>query len=324
MVGAMKSVGLRGLSLWAAAACALIACYQPSAPQGLPCTADGKCPTGLRCLDAPGGAVCATEPLAMEEEGVHPENDLPEHATDISRAGTFELDLFGARDDFASSCAPGRPEVFFRFTLPRPEVVYADTFGTPFDTAVTVRSGDCASGLETACVDNSCGGAQSQGAWSLAAGDYCLVVEGAPASEEEAAGKLTLVRGKHSGEPLPAPGPAATGSMRGDTCKDDNSNDAGCGCEPAQDHHYFFTVCPAQPVAARFETCGTNATWDTVLQLRSGEGSGLACNDDSCDDTASMIGRTLREPGLYWAIIDGCTECGVYEMKYSLLPAAAP
>lgn len=273
-------------------------------------------------MDTAEGAVCATGAIGGEDEPIRPANDRPENATAIPGSGTFELDFTNAGDEAASSCAAGRPEVFFRFTLPKAEVVYADTFGTPFDTALVLRRGGCADGEESACVDDSCGGAQSQGAWSLPAGDYCLIVEGAAAtSEMSALGKLTLVRGKENGDPLPAPSPTAAGSVRGDTCKDDNSNDAGCGCEPAEDHHYFFTVCPQTQVAARFETCGTNATWDTVLQLRAGGGNGLACNDDACDDTSSMIGRTLREPGLYWAILDGCAACGSYELKYSLLPA---
>lgn len=296
-------------------------CYQPDPPQGLPCSSELQCPTGQRCVvDDPDGPRCSSGTGRVQEPDaqLRPANDLPPGAVDVSAGGGFAFELAGALDDTGSSCAAGRPEVFFRLSLAAPEVVYFDTFGSPFDTAVTVRRGPCELvGEETACANDSCGGAQSQGAWQLAAGDHCVIVDG-PASSGGGGtvGKLSVVRGKHPGEALPM----ASGTVRGDTCKDDNSNNAGCGCEPAEDHHYFFTVCPGSSVASRFETCGTMATWDTVLQLRSAAGDGLACDDDSCDDTSSAISRTVMGPGMYWAIIDGCADCGAYTMKYSLTP----
>ena len=304
-----------------AGAVAMIAgCYQPAPPQGLPCTSELRCPAGQRCvLDAADGPRC--NGLSVEEEPPHPTNDGPAAAVDVSAGGTFAIELAGATDDTGSSCAPGRPDVFYRFALTKAETIYLDTFDSPFDTAVTLRAGACpAAGEERACVEDSCGRAQSQGAWNLAAGEYCIVVDGPAASPDpgaDSAGKLSVVRGKYTGDPLPA---ATSGSVRGDTCTDDNSNSAGCGCEPAEDHHYFFTVCPGVMTATRFETCGTMATWDTVLQLRSAGGDGLACDDDTCDGTSSAINRTVMGPALFWAIIDGCTECGEYTMKYTLTP----
>lgn len=284
----MKPSRLLGIP---AAVALAAACYEPEPPLGLPCSSEDG-----------------------EEEN---SNDSPEHARSVSRGGTFELDFTGTKDDAASSCAAGRPELFFELELEEAEVIYLDTFGTAVDTAIAMRAGACdEDGRETACVDDSCGGGQSQGAWSLAAGKHCILVEGPVASAGDATGKLVVVRGEHPGDPLPM----AAGTVRGDSCQDDNSNDAdSCGCEPAKDHHYFFTVCPQTQVMARFETCG-GATWDTVLQLRDRDGDGLACDDDSCDDTSSVISQTLRGTGLYWVIVDGCEECGPYTMKYSLTP----
>jgi hypothetical protein len=295
-----------------------VSCYEPEPQLGLPCSSQLECPSGQRCvMDAGDGPRCLDSSQSGGEDG----NDRAEDATDVSDGGTFPLDFSGAKDDAGSSCAAGRPELFFELSLRRPEVIYIDTFGSAVDTAITVVRGDCEEASdEVACVDDVCGGAQSQGAWSLAAGEYCLRVDGPAASGDGAQiGKLVVVRGENPGEPLPM----ASGAVSGDTCGDDNSNDAdSCGCEPAKDHHYFFTMCPGTAAIAKLDTCG--ASWDTVLQLRFGSGEGLACDDDGCAgvSAASEITRRVNGPGLFWAIVDGCEECGAYTMKYSLTPTA--
>lgn len=304
----------------AAVTLALVAaCYEPEPPLGLPCSSEMECPSGQRCLlNASDELRCLREGEGMDGGGEEEDgNDAPANAISVSRGGTFPLDFTGTQDDAASSCATGRPELFFELELEKAEVIYLDTFGSAVDTAIAVRAGECdEDGRETACVDDSCGGGQSQGAWGLTAGKHCILVEGPAASAGDPTGKLVVLRGKHPGDPLPM----ASGTVSGDSCQDDNSNDAdSCGCEPAKDHHYFFTVCPQTSVLARFDTCN-GANWDTVLQLRFGDGDGLACDDDSCDDTSSVISQMVRGPGLFWAILDGCEECGPYTMKYSLTP----
>ncbi len=309
---------------------ALAACYQPEPARGLPCSSELQCPDGQQCMTR------GNDPPTCQDRGgrdddddddddggrPRPRHDVAGDALDISTGGDFAFELADARDDAASSCATGRPELFFSLTLATAQIIYLDTFGastaTAIDTAIAVRSGSCAAvagGAEQACVDDSCGGAQSQGAWRLSAGDHCIIVEGPAASAVSSQGTLRVVRGKYLGDPLPA---QPSGMVQGDTCKDDNSNDSdSCGCEPGEDHHYFFTVCPRDEVMARFETCGGD-DWDSVLQLRGNGGDELACNDDSCDQLSSSISRRLQDPGLYWAIVDGCTDCGVYTLKYDL------
>lgn len=244
-----------------------------------------------------------------------PANDLAANAIDIAAGGTFTFDVTDANDNYASTCGNGK-DVYYKLNLAAPEVIYLDTFGSTANSSVIIRPGTCTAftGAPTACVSDSCGGQQVQGAWNLAAGDYCVIVE----NPGTATGMQTLkvTRGGRAGDPLVG----ATGTVSGDTCMDDNSNNAACGCEPAEDHHYFFTVCPATTVTARIMTCGT-ADWDTVLQLRR-NGSGntnLACEDDDpmCSPQTD-IEATLTMPGLYWAIMDGCTACGPYTLAYSI------
>lgn len=299
----------------------LTACYEPEPQYGLPCTEDLRCPSGQRCVaNAADGPRCASGSM-IDEVPTTPDNDLPADATDVSRGGRFDVELGHAKDDLATTCADGRPEVFYQLKLEAPEVIYLDTFDLGVDTALAIRPGLCAAaGAESACVDDSCGGQQSQGAWQLPAGDHCIIVEGpagaSPPDDDLASGELEVVRTEHHGDPLPG----AAGAVSGDSCKDDDSNDAGCDCGPAKDHHYFFTVCPGAMVTARFETCGSS--FDSVLQLRRGSGNSLGCvDDDTCDDSDERLTRTLTSAGLYWAILEGCSDCGAYTLTYSLTPA---
>ena len=74
------------------------------------------------------------------------------------------------------TCANGR-DLFYTFTLTAEEIVYADTFGSAFNTALflqnsggtTLTSANLAGG--SVCNDDACAGQQSQLAARLAAGD---------------------------------------------------------------------------------------------------------------------------------------------------------
>lgn len=301
----------------------MVGCYSPNPVIGIPCSPSLECPAGQQCdVAAAGGPTCVGEPSGPDGGKTDdplpgaPANDRPGGAVDVSGGGTFAWDLRSATDDVAVPCAtePG-PDVFFTLTLDAPEVIYADTFGSTGNPVIAVLPGPCAApGAMVACVDDSCGDTQAQGAWSLPAGEHCVVLDHVgPATD--ASGMLRVVRGGRAGDPL---GSDASGTVSGDTCMDDNSNDASCGCESAPDHHYFFTLCPGS-VSATLETCN-GASWDTVVQLRDGAYSSMRCNDDACGDLQSRASTTLDGPGVFWAIIDGCDECGAYTLSYTLTP----
>lgn len=299
-----------------AASALFAACYEPEPQYGLPCSEDLECPQDQRCItDAPNGPRCQSSSSIDQTPGLM--NDLPGDAIDISRGGRFDVELGNTNDNSPSSCAAGRPEVFYTLKLTSPEVIYLDTFDLGVDTAIAVRPGACtAAGDEVGCVDNSCGRLQSQGAWPLAAGEYCVIVEGPAGSsspDDDTSGKLEVVRGGKLGDPLPG----TSGTVTGDSCKDDDSNEANCDCGPAKDHHYYFTTCPGAMTMAHIESCGSG--FDTVLQLRRGNGNSMGCVDeDTCDNDNESLTRTVTGAGLFWAILEGCSECGLYTMKYSL------
>ena len=316
-------------------------CYAPAANVGAPCP-DGICPSGQTCdVDYPGGPTCVRpgtigddvdsggetffdaapddSMMTILPDGPdlpRPANDLPANPIDVSAGGVFMWDPTNALNDVASPCAsaPG-PDVFFTITLAAPEVLYLDTFGSSADSVIAIYPGDCTPlGTMEACVDNSCGGTKSQGAWNLGAGTHCIVVDQV-GTNGGTAGRLDVVHGNRAGDPLVG----ASGSVTGNTANDDNSNNASCGCEPANDHHYFVTVCPGTTPMLHVETCN-NANWDTVLQIRSNAASqtSLACTDDSCGAVQSTLTATLNGPGLFWAIIDGCSDSGTYTMAFTL------
>jgi hypothetical protein len=300
IVGHMGSPGWRAALLLAAAPAG---CYAPTPVPGGACTAELECPSGLICdQSVPDTPTCIEAPASS--------NDRPSGAIDVSAGGRFDFDARGARDDFDAPCAAASgPDIFFRISLPAPEVLYLDTDGSSGSPAIAIHQGGCTSkGGAEACVAQTCGEV-AQGAWRLPAGEHCIIVDhaGAPPGP----GQLTVLRTHRDGDPLPD----RSGVVTGNTCNDDNSNDASCGCEPGKDHHYFFTVCPATTVTAHVDTC--TATWDTVLQLRDGNEERIACNDDGMCGDQSTLTRQLTGPGLFWAIVDGCFDCGAYTMQYS-------
>lgn len=313
---------------WCASSLLWIACYGAQPAVGVPCGEGGACPGGQRCeVKADGAAICVRagepDPTAPDasagdapERGdasaLAPANDRPTDAIDVSAGGTFTIELAGASDDVATSCAAGAgADVFFELELATPEVIYLDTFGSDANAVIAVHAGACGAmtSLE-ACVDDSCGSVHAQGAWNLPAGTHCIVVD--HVGDAVGVTQLEVVRGGRDGDPLIG----TSGTVSGDTCRADNSNDASCGCEPAEDQHYFFTVCPAGTMAT-IATCG-DATWDTVLQFRNGMHMGEGCTDDSCGTVQSTLTRSLAGPGLFWAIVDGCVECGPYTLTYAL------
>jgi hypothetical protein len=292
----------------------LAACYAPEPTVGGRCSTSFECPSGQLCdRAAAAGPTCVVMPGDPgdpddPDDGVGPANDRPAGAIDVSAGGTFAFDAGGARDDADAPCgASVGPDVFFRIELAQAEVVYLATIGAAGEPAIAVLAGDCPKqGAAEGCADHVCG-ADAQGAWRLSAGAHCILVDRATGP-----GQLTVVRGGRDGDPLPG----RAGMVTGNTCTDDNNNNPRCGCEPAQDHHYFLALCPNETATARIDTCG-GADWDTVLQFRDATNRDLACIDDGSCGAQGSLTRTLTGPGLFWAIIDGCTECGPYKLTYS-------
>ena len=256
-----------------------------------------------------------------------PGGDTRATAVDVSASGTFTADVAFAHDDASPPCAGGGGrDVFFQFTLAADQVVYADTFGSTYDTVLKLENGPCtAAGASVACVNDSCSTTRSQLIRpTLAAGTYCLLVDAVGA-----AGTLTLhfAAGGRTAPQL------ATGAstLTGDTCASTHrSAPATCAypAATAPDDAFWFTLCAGETRSLDAVLCG-GATFDTVLYVRQGSvvtGADAGCNDDSTCGMAFTLQSTLVAvpvvgPGLFWLVMDGyygVMECGPYTLGVTL------
>jgi hypothetical protein len=115
-------------------------------------------------------------------------NDHCANAFSISLA-TMHTDIAadptGAAADLAAPCgAAGTPDVFFKFTLTRREMVYADTFGASGNTTLFFASSCTAARTasttpgDAVCSTGACGTGQSQVVALLDPGTHYLVLAG--------------------------------------------------------------------------------------------------------------------------------------------------
>jgi len=255
-----------------------------------------------------------------------PINDLAGGAVNISAGGTFTVDLVAAHDDDASTASgcgsSGGRDVFYYFTLSQPEVVYLDTFGSSYDTVIRLYDGSCPSRSGTPqCDDDAgvCTGLQSQLARQLAAGTYCVVVDQYSSSQTTGATVLSFVRGGRPGTAITA----GSGTRTGTTCGNPNSTSGNCRASTAPDVGYFFTLCPSETRTVGANTC-TGTSYDSVVYLRrAGNGTDLACNDDTsgCGSglQSSFTGASAAGPGLFFLVVDGYSSaCGSYSLSYTM------
>jgi hypothetical protein len=126
---------------------------------------------GLTDCDDPD---CVNNPLCALQGG----NCLT--AKLITGSGTFFGDTEGFVNKYTGACGGGAGEAVYRLVLNQPSFVHLDTIGTTFDSVLHVRLGDCETGAEIACDDDS-GGFQ----WSasidfpiLYPGSYFIFVDG--------------------------------------------------------------------------------------------------------------------------------------------------
>ena len=324
-------------SLPAVAAAFVAGCYAPQPRPGAPCAADGSCPQPLVCspqgtCEAPAGdpeVDAPTEPPADGcTAGLCAANDRPAGATDVTAGGMFDGEVGLAADDVApNGCGgDGGRDLFFRVTLTAPQVYYFDTFGSSYDTVIRVYGKSCAAvgtgAGAAACVDDACGGGQSQVAASLPAGESCIVVDARDGAQAVGALKLNVTRGGRDGKPLARGAQVNTG----DTCTATNASeplDQNCNGPGSlgKDHAYFFTTCPGETLRLDADTCPEPA-WDPVLYVKRLNGNQLACDDDSCGLGARVTGATISGSTLYFLFVDGYddVECGMYQLDTNLRP----
>lgn len=291
----------------------------------------GAC--GARCAAGQGCASgrCSAVPPAEDTRAGAREVNLS------SRAVTLRVDTSAANPDTRGpcGCSNGR-DVFFLLRLTRPELLYADTLGTRWNTSLFLQDATGANVTDArvaggqACGDDGFPGCTDFGAQSavfalLPAGTWYLVLSGCgsgPATihvQHLAAPSGSVGRLDLSGAPRTF---SLTGTTRGAGVLRQS-----CGRGSGPEDAWWSVTCPTAPgVTLTAQSCGL-ATWDTVLEHRSvGRSPVAACNDDACGVQSSVTSRVAPGAGLHVLYIDGATgeSAGPYTLRVHLGACAPP
>jgi hypothetical protein len=287
--------------------------------------------------------------------GTPPANDTRMGATVINLAmpsQTLSANTTAARNDTTSCACTSGNDVFYRFTLTQPEVVYVDTFGATWDTSLFFQNAVAQNGqainsnvTQTApnvtCNDDNAAagfcpglgtGLQSQVAARLPAGQYYLVLSGCGSGTADihfqhlaaGAGTVNTRLTPSATEQTVAGATAGTGAVSNSCCSGGPDNTLWwITCPNTAAQTFFASTCNA--------TTGVNlANYDVEIAQNSAlRATGAVCNDDTgfvCGTgssmTSSIPATTATIGGLNTLIPDSCsTAGGNYTIRYVL---AAP
>jgi Trypsin-like peptidase domain len=241
----------------------------------------------------------------------------------------FELDVSEGREQIvagtttraAFSMAPpcggsGAPDVFYRFYLGKPSLVYADSFTSDYDTVLFFTDSTSGATPGYACNDDICGFRQSQIVQRLDPGVHYLAVSGYNGATGRYAVHFQVVPVAIA-QPLPAGG--GSGTVFSATTFSTDGVAPACGIGTSRDTTLYTLTCPgAQRGWANFSTCG-GASWDTVLAYRSGNMPAWSCNDDSCGLQSSVWTTVTAGSGLHAITVDGYGSAfGSFNLSYTL------
>jgi cysteine-rich repeat protein len=260
------------------------------------------------------------------DEGLGVCNDTCANAIDISALSSVTGTTTGAVSERApcaggcSGTAANTPDVWYRFTLARTEVVFLSlSDGNTWDTVLEVMHGGCAALARDACDDDGCPSTRSQWTGVLAAGTYYVLVDGCT---NGAAGAFTLTY-RHS--PCATAAPIASGVVvTGDTCGDGDDLATACGGGDDADNVYYAGLCWASTARAVVASnCGDGASWRSALAIRRGSGGTCGSTEVVCGAAGSCGGTSSRArasgtvtgPELVFFVQDGGTGgsyCGSY------------
>ena len=221
----------------------------------------------------------------------------------------------GATASMAAPCGPAAPDVFFSFNLASREAVYANTFGSGWNTMVFFAKSCTGApvanlGGPTACSDDACGTMQSQAVAILEAGRYYLVISGA--AGQTGAGTVHF---EHApiGSGTTAVLPPGTNTLTGTTTGSGNLEFCEAG---AADNSYWWSTCPSFAGGAfTAATCG-GTRFDSVMSLQIPRIPLSRCNDDACGFQSRVSGDIPAGAGLQIVSVDGSTgrQAGAYSM----------
>ncbi len=295
-----------------------------------------------RCGNACAAGVPCTSGVCR---GTPPANDTRAGAVTVTE-GVYVVDTTSARHDTegACGCTAAGNDLFFRVIVTAPEVVYADTFGTAWDTALFFQDRDGnnlapASSDQVTCNDDAtlCPGfgVDSAVVARLAPGTYYLVLSGCGAGP----GRLAVRRVPAGGGVARRIAPTASLQTLTGTTSGASAVSGACCSSGAEDSYYWVT-CPGAPAETLYaSTCSlsTGANLSTGLDVTLAQhtsaprGHAPVCNADTgsvCREgatVASLISETPADgAGLNALVVDSCTSLhGSYTVQYSLRACAA-
>jgi hypothetical protein len=261
-------------------------------------------------IDAgPGGdATDAANPIdgALQSAG----NDLCANATAISLASmhtSLDASMTGANAELTAPCGTaGAPDVFYKFTLVRRELVYADTFGATGTTALffasscgTARSASTTAG-DAVCSTGACGTGQSQVVALLDPGTHYLVLAGAAATIHFQHVEV----GSGSVEQLAQGSSAPTGTTSG--------FGALYACDGGgAENSYWWRTCPGDAGGSFQASTCTGTDFDTILSLQMPGSETVLCDDDTdgCGQFQSRVTANIPAgAGLFVISVDGFSQ----------------
>jgi hypothetical protein len=253
----------------------------------------------------PGLGTCAS-PIKIPQGSVH---------LDLTR------DTTGAAHVLDFPCADNGSDLVFLIDVSsqQPQLVYADTFGTDWNTALFITdtcdtpkpSGD----LAAVCSDDACGTGQSQVAAALGYGYYYLIVSGANGES----GSVTVhIQTAALGTGPTTVLPQGSGSVEGTT----SGGDRSALCDAAGPiNNYWWLSCPDDVGGAfRASTCD-GLKWDTVLGLQIPRTDSLSFNDDddACGMRSTLASTLPPGAGLQVLTVGGSSgkDLGSYTLTYT-------
>ena len=240
-------------------------------------------------------------------------NDSCGAAIPITSGATVTGTTVGATDSVPSCTGSASPDVFYSFTLTTRSIVYADTFGSTYDTKVGFLANGCATA--PVCSDDACGTNQSQATAILDPGTHYIVVDGFGGASGAFTLRFSALQVSGSGQgTINAGASTLSGTTAGAP-----SVFAACGFGGnGPEHWWSWTTCPADAGGTFTASTCSAATWDTMLSVRNGGGTS-GCADDTCGNQSNVSLAIPAGSGLHVLTLDGyfAAESGAYSITVS-------
>jgi len=218
----------------------------------------------------------------------------------------------GSPDQLSPGCTSGGPEVAYTFTAATDGTYLFDTLGSGMDTVLSLRDSSCA---EIGCNDDAAGTLQSQVIAVLMANDQVVViVEGFSGDT----GSFTLNIALAPPCPTNSLGNTVPANASGTTMSLADIYDPACESSDSNEATYSFTA----PATDTYAFYVTNATFDTVLEVRDAtcSGSSLACDSNNSSDAVVLAPLTQGQTVV--VMVDGYFgDVGTFDLTVDLAPA---